>query len=111
MARKLHTDEEKALKAIIKAEQSKRIFRSIRDITGKPQASLTQVDVPDPHRDHTMLITLTTKEEVEHAILTRNQKHSKQSLATPFRFCTTFIAGCVSRTGQRPGLLFERNLH
>lgn len=84
MARKLHTDEEKALKAIIKAEQSKSIFRSIRDITGKPQASLTQVDVPDPHRDHTTLITLTTKEEVEHAILTRNQKHSKQSLATPF---------------------------
>jgi hypothetical protein len=84
MAQKLHTDKEKALKAIIKAEQSKSIFRSIHDITGKPQASITQVDFSDPHRDPTTLITLTTKEEVEHAILTRNQKHSKQSLATPF---------------------------
>jgi hypothetical protein len=88
MAQKMHTDEEKALKAILNAEQSKRIFRNIRDITGKQQTPLTQVDNSTPMEAGSTRMpsttTLTTKEEIEQAIIRRNQRHSKQSLATPF---------------------------
>ena len=84
MAEKMHTSAENALKAIIKAEESKYNFSSIRSLTGKMNSSLTQVDVlADPNDPNSPKTTLTSKDEVEQAILHRNQIHSRQSLATP----------------------------
>lgn len=45
MASKLHTSEEKALKAILKAEESKRTFAMIRDLLKTQQVPFTQIDV------------------------------------------------------------------
>ena len=41
MAQKMRTTEEKALKAILKAEDSKRIYASIQNLTGKSNSLLT----------------------------------------------------------------------
>jgi hypothetical protein len=43
--RKIRTTEEKAVKAIIQAEESRMIYRKIREIIGKNKLPLTQVDV------------------------------------------------------------------
>lgn len=84
MAEKMHTSAENALKAIIKAQESKYNFSSIRSLTGKMNSSLTQVDVlADPNDPNSPKTTLTSKDEVEQAVLHRNQIHSRQSLATP----------------------------
>jgi predicted GTPase len=84
MAEKMHTSAENALKAIIKAQESKYNFSSIRSLTGKMNSSQAQVDVlADPNDPNSPKTTLTSKDEVEQAILHRNQIHSRQSLATP----------------------------
>jgi hypothetical protein len=85
MANKMRTTEEKALRAIIHVEASKRSYKNIKEIFGKQQVPLTQVDVlsdpTDPNSPHT---TLTAREDIEYNILHRNRKHSLQSLSTPF---------------------------
>ncbi len=45
MATKMRTSHEKAIKAIIKPEESRRTFQNIRDLLDKQQILLTQVDV------------------------------------------------------------------
>jgi len=85
MAEKMKTSEEKALKAIINSEASRKNYSTIHDLLGRNQASLTQVDVLSDRLDpSSVLNTLSNKEEVEAQILQRNRKHSLQSLATPF---------------------------
>jgi hypothetical protein len=85
MAQNVGTSEEKALKAIIKAEASRRTCKNINYIFGKQQIPLTQIDVPstcgDPTKPH---ISLTFQLEIEEQILQRNRRHSLQSLTTPF---------------------------
>jgi hypothetical protein len=85
LASKMCTTQEKALRAIIHAEDSEKIYRNIREIFGKQHVPLTQVDIlSNPavaSSDHT---TVTSKETVEQNILRRNRRHSLQSLSTPF---------------------------
>lgn len=81
----MKTTEEKALKAIIKAEQSRRTFKNINEIFGKQNKPLTQVDVlSDPNNKDSLQNTITSREELERQILKRNRKHSLQPLDTPF---------------------------
>ena len=79
------TNEQKALKAIIKAEQSRCTFQNINEIFGKQNKPLTQVDVlSDPNNKDSLQNTITSREELERQILKRNRKHSLQSLDSPF---------------------------
>lgn len=84
-ARKLNTTAEKALKAILKTDESKATYSQIRGIIGlkRELSPLTQIEIDDPN-DSDCHITLTTKNELEHALTLRNQKHARQSLHTPF---------------------------
>jgi hypothetical protein len=84
-AKKMNTTAEKALKAIIRSEQTKKTYKQIRTITGHKtdKNPLTQVDVPSPI-DGGQIITVTTKEDLESSIISRNQNHARQSLQTPF---------------------------
>lgn len=85
MALKLHTSEEKALKAIVKSEASRRTYRNIKNILGVQQSTLTQVEIPvDPSNSSSSHDTLTKREAVESHILVCNWKHSLQALSTPF---------------------------
>jgi len=64
LASKMRTTEEKALKAIIKVEQSRRIFSNINEIFGKPNKPLTQVDVQsDPTDKDSLRSTISCREE------------------------------------------------
>jgi hypothetical protein len=85
-ARKRNITSEKALKAIQQAEQSKQTYLQINELIGgkKTKTPLTQIEVTDPEDPHGAKITLTQKPEIEHAIIKRNQSHSRQSLNTPF---------------------------
>jgi actin-related protein len=71
-AMKIRSSHEKALRAIIRSEESRKTFASIRDIMGKNKLPLSQVDIPafvpggDPY------ITLTERQEIEHHIMLRN---------------------------------------
>lgn len=85
LAIKMRATEEKALRAIIQAEESKSIYRSIKDLMGKSQTPLTQVDINcDSVTSPSLRTTLTSKPDVEHHILRWNRTHSLQSLSTPF---------------------------
>lgn len=83
MAEKLRSSEEKALKAILQAEQSRRIYNSIRELLEKKNKPLMQIDFPSP-TDQKFRETLNSKIDIEQCILTRNRCHSLQSLVTPF---------------------------
>jgi hypothetical protein len=85
LATKIHTTEEKALRVIPHAEEAKKIYKSIKDTFGQQQVPLTQVDVlSNPDNTSSEHTTLTSKEEIKQHILRRNQRHSLQSLSTPF---------------------------
>jgi hypothetical protein len=85
MAQKLRTSQEKALRAILRAEHSRKAYKNIRLLIEKENKPLTQVDIlsspTDPTSPHT---TITTKDDIETHILQRNRHHSLQSLPTPF---------------------------
>ncbi len=83
-ASKLKCIEEKAICAIIKAKESKRIYNNIKEILGKQPTPLTQVDIINESSDKRSHITLTSREEIENSIMKKNRKHSLQSLNTPF---------------------------
>jgi len=83
MAEKLRSSEEKALKVILHAEQSRRIYNSIRELLEKKNKALTQIDVSSSS-DPLCIDTLNTKLEIEQCLLSRNRNHSLQSLSTPF---------------------------
>jgi hypothetical protein len=83
MAEKLRSSEEKALKAILQAEQSRKIYKSIRELLKKNNKPLTQIDISSS-LDPSCIDTLNTKLEIEQCLLSRNRKHSLQSLSTPF---------------------------
>jgi hypothetical protein len=84
-ALKTNASKEQALKVILKSEESKRTYHNIQTITGtkKEKKPLTQIDIPCP-KTPTSKITLTTKLEIEDALIKRNQIHAQQSLKTPF---------------------------
>jgi hypothetical protein len=92
-ASKMNTSKEKALKAILQTEDSKQQYKNIREITGhrKERNPLTQIEIDDP-TDSTNKLTLTTKVELEDAIIMRNQRHSRQALQTPLATNPTFAA-------------------
>jgi hypothetical protein len=76
-ASKLQCSEEKAIHAIIKSEESKKIYRNIKELLGKEPSSLTQIDILDPSSCTTdQMTTLTSKSEVEQHIMQRNHRHS-----------------------------------
>ena len=83
MAEKLQSSEEKALKAFLCAEQSRRIYNSIRELLEKKNKPLTQIDVSSSS-DPSCIDTINTKFEIEQCILSWNRNHSLQSLSTPF---------------------------
>lgn len=84
-AAKMHTTKEIALKAILQAEESKRIYSNIRQIAGhqKEKTPLTQNDINTPDQPNNST-TITTKMEIENAIIQQNQRHARQALQTPF---------------------------
>lgn len=88
MAEKLRSSEEKALKAILQAEQSRKIYKSIRELLKKNNKPLTQIDISSS-LDPSCIDTLNTKLEIEQCLLSRNRKHSLQSLSTSFMKNTT----------------------
>jgi hypothetical protein len=60
LAAKMKTTEEKALRAIMRAEEARRIYQNIKELLGKQQQIFTQVDVMNPSNDvNSPLITLT----------------------------------------------------
>jgi len=76
-ASKLWCTEEKALRAIIKSEESKWIYSNIKEVLGKQPSSLTQVDIIDPQvLSGNTRTTLTSREDIEHTIMHRNWRHS-----------------------------------
>jgi hypothetical protein len=85
LAQQLRTTDERALMAILQSEESRWIYKNIKEIMGKQRSVFTQVDVPsdtkNPSSQHT---TLTSKLDIEEQILQRNRWHSLQSLSTPF---------------------------
>ena len=98
LATKMHTTEEKALKAIIRAEQSRQLFSSLNEIFGKPNTPLTQVDVlSDPYDSTSPHETVSCKEVSEDQILARNRKYSLQSLSTPVSCTQTSVRPPLSK--------------
>lgn len=75
-----------ALKAIRRAEQSLQEYSKIQELLGgkKTKNPLTQIEVLYPDNTAGEKTTLTEKTEIERAIMARNQRHSRQSLHTPF---------------------------
>jgi hypothetical protein len=65
MAEKMKTNKEKALKAILAAEASRRSYASINAILGKHRAPLTQIDIvsPDSASGHSHS-TLTNRKDI-----------------------------------------------
>lgn len=53
MAQKMRTMEEKALKSIMKSEASRKTYKKIKNIFGKQQIPLKQIDVPSPNGNPT----------------------------------------------------------
>jgi hypothetical protein len=85
LATKMRTTEEKGLRAMLHAKNSKRIYKNIKELFGKQQVPLTQVDIlSNPNDSSSPHTTLTAREDIELHILRRNRKHSLQSLSTPF---------------------------
>lgn len=82
-AAKLNTSHENVLKASLRAEDSKQTFRQINLITQhkNEKLPLTMIDILDSNGQRN---THTSKDEIEQAILRRNQMHARQSLKTPF---------------------------
>ncbi len=83
-AAKMKTDKATALKMIKKSEIQRQTYLRIREIAGskKEKCPLTQIEVLN---DRSEKITHTTKEELEPAIMARNQRHYRQALQTPSR--------------------------
>ncbi len=85
MAIKMRTTHEKAIKEIIKSEESRRSFQNIKNLLDKQQIPLMQIDIRSNPRDqNSPQITLNKREEVETSIMTQNRIHSLQALKTPF---------------------------
>jgi hypothetical protein len=85
LAEKMRTTDEKALRAIKKAEESKRIFCSIKQVIGKHRSQLTDIEVSTPSTgDNELTTMISNKHDMESHLIHRNKCHSKQSLSTPF---------------------------
>jgi hypothetical protein len=102
LASKLRTSEEKSTEAIIKAEETRSIYKNIREIMGKQKFPLTQVDVmPDGGAPSDPLVTLHQKSSIEAAILQCNHRHSLQALVTPF-IQDPFLHNAIDPTTNSP---------
>jgi hypothetical protein len=85
MASKRNTTAEKALRAIMRSEEARIIYRNLNDLLGKKNSSLTQVDVKvSPDIAPSPIETVTHEEDMEADIMWRNRNHSLEVLATPF---------------------------
>jgi hypothetical protein len=71
-ASKLQCLEEKALQAILRAEETKRTYCYVRKILGKQPSALTQVYVQDESNASHGLIMLTSQEYIISHIMARN---------------------------------------
>jgi hypothetical protein len=92
----------KATEAIIKAEETRSIYKNIREIMGKQKFPLTQVDVmPDGGAPSDPLVTLHQKSSIEAAILQCNHRHSLQALVTPF-IQDPFLHNAIDPTTNSP---------
>jgi hypothetical protein len=104
MAEKMRTTEEKAIKAILKAEESRQTFKKIRELLGCTNHPLTQVDIlTDPNDPDSPVTTVSKKYEVETQILQRNRKHSLQANSTPF-LQNPVLAQSIDPTNIKNGL-------
>jgi hypothetical protein len=111
MAKKMHTGEVKALKAILSAEHAWQTFSNIKQLLENHQLPFTQIDIlSDPNTDPQHLTTLTNKTDVEAVLLQRNQRHSRQSLHTPF-FMNPILRDAINPNSPSSLLdnLFEGN--
>jgi hypothetical protein len=79
-----HTSAEKALKAIKNSEKNRYDYQRSCSIVGhkKDKTPLTQITTLD--QDFQDLILLTNRDDLEDAILRRNQQHTRSALVTPF---------------------------
>jgi hypothetical protein len=92
----MKTTEEKALRAIIRAGEARRIYQYSKELLGKQQQIFTQVDVMSPSNDvSSPLITLTQQTDIEREILSRSRCHSLQSYHTPF-LSNPLLHGAIS---------------
>jgi hypothetical protein len=84
LAQQLHTTVEKALRAIMKSEESRRIYSNLKEIFGKQHSILMQVNVHNnPLNPDAGQTTLSSTIKIEEKILERNHQHSLQFLSTP----------------------------
>lgn len=73
------------MRAIIQAEASRRMYQNIREIMGKQNLSLTQIEIDSPEGlPSCPSTTLTSKTDIEEQLIQHNCRHSLQSLSTPF---------------------------
>ncbi len=81
----MNTTATTALKAILLTKQTKSTYSQIQTITGHKtdKTPLTQIEVQNPTDGNTRTM-ITTKQEMEEAIMERNQRHSRQYLQMPF---------------------------
>jgi hypothetical protein len=64
MAEKMHTNKEKAIKAITRAEESHLTFKKNREVMGRTTIPLTQVDIlSDPLNPKSPLVTVFKKKQ------------------------------------------------
>jgi hypothetical protein len=70
LASKMRTTEEKALRASLKAEEARAIYRNIKDSMGKTQSFFTQVDISSyPTSPSSSHVTFASQEDIERHIL------------------------------------------
>jgi hypothetical protein len=69
----------------MQAEKSRVTFQTLRQVLGKQNTPLTQVDIKETS-DYAVeqFMTVSNKSNIEEHILCRNSKHSLQALQTPF---------------------------
>ena len=75
-------NEEKAVKMVRQHEASKRRFSRIRRALGKGKRGLTQIAVTDPETGEEKVLTI--KDEIDEALLRRNERHFQEPNETPF---------------------------
>lgn len=82
LVERMDIDAEKAVKMVRHHEASRRRFGRIRRAMGKLKKGLTQITVTDPTTGGKII--LTTKEDIDKALLRRNEKHLQEPNETPF---------------------------
>mmetsp|Transcript_16627 Transcript_16627/g.23694 ORF Transcript_16627/g.23694 Transcript_16627/m.23694 type:complete len:108 (+) Transcript_16627:2484-2807(+) len=74
--------QEKVVKAIRHREKMRQRFSRIRRANGKLKRGLTQIEVKDPATGD--MVMLTNKDDINNALLARNETHLQEPNHTPF---------------------------